>query len=335
MRSCFNDPQMSAPRILVVKLSSIGDLFHALPAVRMIKQELGATVDWVTQAPYRELVQCFEDVSNVIVYPRHGFLQGALPMMRELRRQPYDLVLDFQGLFKSAVVTRLSRSSRKIGPSYHREGSRFAYTEVAGIRDRSRHAVEQALDVVDHLAIARTDVRFPVVYPATSVPEGGSRVALIPCSRWETKNWPVEHFVEVGQSLAGQGVQIFLVGGSEDLSVCKRLEDVIPGAINLCGKTNLVTLGATLQVMDLVVTVDTGPMHMAAAAGVPVLAIFGATDPLRTGPYGASHVVLTVGELTCRPCLSRTCARGDLACLREIPPARVVDQACAMLANAE
>ena len=101
--------------------------------------------------------------------------------------------------------------------------------------------------------------------------------------------------------------------------------------VNVCGKTSLVELGSLLQEMDLAITVDSGPMHMAASAGVPVLAIFGATDPRRTGPFGEKHRVVVMEGLECRPCFSDWCARHDLACLRDLPAERVVTQAMEML----
>ena len=297
----------------------------------MLKTQLDATIDWVTQEPYKKLVHCFTDVTNVLTFPRHSFWTKAIPMMRELRYEHYDLVIDFQGLFKSGFVTRMARTERRIGPSYHREGSVVTYSEIAGTRNPDRHAVEQALDVVEHLGLERTGVLFPVEFPHVEVSVGVPRVALVPCSRWPTKNWPSHHFAEVGQCLAMEGAEIFLMGSPADRQVCSELERAIPGAVNLCGKTDLVTLGGTIQAMDLVVSVDTGPMHIAAACGVPVLALFGATDAKRTGPYGSGHMVLFVDELACRPCRARVCVRKDLACLTRLAPKLVVETAKEML----
>ena len=320
-------------RILVIKLSSLGDLFHALPAVHILKQELNAIVDWVTQTTYVDLVKCFSDVNRVIAYPRKDFLSKASAFVRELKREPYDLILDLQGLLKSAIVARLARGKRRIGPSFAREGSRLLYDAVAGPKNKNRHAVEEVLDVVRYLGREVRKPEFPVVFPKVQRSEPAPRVAFVPCSRWPTKNWPAERFVEVGRALQEKaGATIFLVGSPEDKPTCDMIEQHLGGRpVNLCGKTTLVELGSLLQEMNLVVTVDSGPMHLAAAAGTPVLAVFGATDPKRTGPHGERHRVVVADGLGCRPCFSDRCATRDLACLRDLPAARVVDQALEML----
>lgn len=326
---------MSA-RILVIKLSSLGDLFHALPTVRNLKQELNATIDWVTQEPYVDLVKCFPDVNRVIAFPRRDFLMHSVAFIRDLRREKYELVLDLQGLLKSAMVARVARGGKRIGPSFAREGSRILYTAVAGPKNKNRHAVDEVLDVVRYLGFKVSTPEFPVVFPKTQRPEPSPRIAFIPCSRWLTKNWPAERFVEVGRALQERaGATIFLAGSPKDQPTCGVIEKQLGGCvINVCGKTSLIELGGLLQEVDLVITVDSGPMHMAAAVGRPVLAVFSATDPKRTGPYGERHRVVALEGLECRPCFSDRCARHDFACLRDLPAERVIAQAMKMLNTA-
>ncbi|MDD4736430.1 MAG: glycosyltransferase family 9 protein [Kiritimatiellae bacterium] len=317
------------PRVLIVKLSSLGDLFHALPAVHLIKKHLQAEVDWVTQPEYVPLVRCFTEVNHVISFPRRNMLRGLPTYLREVRRERYDYILDMQGLLKSALAAHLADGEVRIGPSYQREGARLFYHHVAGVRDKNRHAVEEALDVARFLNIPVDEIAFPVVFPEVPLEGAAPRVALIPCSRWVTKNPPSTLFSGVGRLLLERGVQsVFLVGAPDDASVCERLAAEIscPGVFNLCGKTTLPELGGILSRMDLVITVDSGPMHLAAAGGTRVAAVFGATDPLRTGPYGDGHILITEEGLACRPCLSRTCRRGDLACLNRLTPEQVLER---------
>lgn len=324
----------SSPRILVVKLSSLGDLFHALPTIRQLKQEWNATIDWVTQTPYVEVVKCFPDVNRVIAFPRRDFLKRSSAFVRDLRREKYDLILDFQGLLKSAFVARVARGRKRLGPSFAREGSRLLYAAVAGPKNKNRHAVDEILDMVRYLGREVRKPEFPVAFPKVPRPEPQPRVAFIPCSRWWTKNWPPERFVEVGCALQERaGATIFLFGSAEDGPVCDWIEKQIGGrVVNRSGKASLVELGSLLQEMDLTVTLDSGPMHMAAAIGRPVLAVFGATDPKRTGPYGEGHCIIAAEGLKCRPCLSdRRCARRDFACLRGLPAERVITRALEML----
>jgi lipopolysaccharide heptosyltransferase II len=235
---------------------------------------------------------------------------------------------------KSALVTRLARGAQRIGPSFHREGSRLFYNAVAGTRDKQRHAVEEVLDGVRHLnLLLPQQPEFPVVFPKKQIVVNHPRIALVPCSRWPTKNWPAAHFGEVALSLhAKTGATFFLVGAPEDRPVCDKIAAALgSAAVNLCGQTSLVELGSVLAEMDLALTVDSGPMHMAAALGVPVLALFGPTDPRRTGPYGARHRVLRAPETICATCFSDRCHRDHLLCMEYIQPAAVVSAALDML----
>ena len=321
-------------QILIIKLSSLGDLFHALPAVRALKQGLNAQVDWVTQTSYVELVRCFTDVRRVIGFPRRGNGKDWARFMHELRRERYDLILDLQGLMKSALVTRLARGARRIGPSFHREGSRMLYDAVAGLRNKERHAVDELLDVVRFLGAPIPAVaEFPVTFPQRHIEANHPRIALAPCSRWPTKNWPAARFGEVARALhAKTGATFFIVGAPEDRSVCDEIARVLgTTALNLCGQTSLVELGAVMAEMDLALTVDSGPMHMAAALGVPVLALFGPTDPRRTGPYGKQHRIWDVPEESCAKCFSARCRRGDLICMERIQPDAIIAAALDML----
>ena len=321
-------------QILVVKLSSLGDLFHALPAVHALRQGLGASVDWVTHTGYVEIVKNFTDVRRVIGFSRREWARESRTFLRELRRERYDLIVDLQGLTKSALVGWLARGPRRIGPSYHRELSRFFYNEVAGHRDKNRHAVEEALDVVRHLGLPfPATPEFPVAFPKQEFSAARPHIALAPCSRWETKNWPAARFAAVARELREKtGATFFLVGAPEDRPVCDEIAASLgAGAVNLCGQTSLAELGGVMQEMDLALTVDSGPMHIAAAVGVPVVALFGPTDPRRTGPFGPQHRVVAVPVRDCALCFRDRCKRGDLACMDRITPDRVVAAALELL----
>jgi ADP-heptose:LPS heptosyltransferase len=198
---------------------------------------------------------------------------------------------------KSALVAKWARGKRRIGPSFEREGARLLYDEVAGPRNKQRHAVEECLDVVRHLGLPVGEPKFPVTFPAFPLEASRPRVALLPCSRQARKNWPPARFVEVGRALRDEGASLFLIGSPADQPVCAGIARGIGGPVtDLCGRTSLLELGGLLRAMDLLVTVDSGPMHMAAALGTPVVAVFGPTHPERTGPFGDGHVVVKQGD---------------------------------------
>jgi lipopolysaccharide heptosyltransferase I len=283
----------SKARILVVKLSSLGDVIHALPAVHAIRCHLNARIDWVTQPEYEDLVRCFTDVDRVLLFHRKAAFRRMGALLRDVRAETYDLAIDFQGLMKSAIIVAAARAGRTLGPSYHREGSGLFYNDTAGSADRSRHAVLQAFDCAKFLGVPDSEIQFPISFPAAEINTARPRIMLIPCSRWPTKNWPADRFAELGQRLVNDlGATLYVAGGPADRDVCASIESSSAGIHNLCGKTTLPMLGGFLQEMDLVVTVDTGPMHMAAAVGTPVVAIFGPTNPERTSPFGTQHRIV-------------------------------------------
>jgi lipopolysaccharide heptosyltransferase I len=319
-------------RILVIKLSSLGDIAHALPAVRVLKERTGSAIDWVVQPEYAGLLAGCSDVAGIIEFPRRKLAQGFFGFLHALRRERYDLIVDFQGLLKSAVVARLARGDWRVGPAWAREGSAWFYDAQATPADGPRaHAVDELMDLVDLVAPGERNVPEPHLNISEAENDGspGPHVAFAPFSRWETKNWPLEKFAELGRRLAVEmGCRIRIVGSREDEAQGEDLARQIgERARNLCGKTDLPGLCSLLKSMDLLVTVDSGPMHWADALGVPLVAIFGATDPARTGPYRQlAHVVAKAG-LDCRPCHARICSRGDLACLRTLEVEQVLQAA--------
>lgn len=317
-------------RILIVKTSSLGDLFHALPAVHLLKTGLDAEIDWVVNAQYVGLAECFSDVRKVIPFPRQGLLPNFGRFRKELQRETYDLVVDLQGLLKSALICRMAKRSKGakiLGPSFQREGARFFYSAVVGRKNKQRHAVEENLDVLRFLEKADLPVEFPIRFPDVDFQclEKKPAVVFAPCSRHAAKNWPWKRFVELGEHL---DCQVILVGSPDDAETCEKIENHLPegACTNLCGRTSLLELGGVLQRADLVVTVDSGPMHMASAAGTPCLAIFGPTDPTRVGPYGDQHRVLRVSRV-------RNYSKNDLNSIRMVETIDVIKTAGDMLNN--
>ena len=323
-------------RILVIKLSSLGDIAHALPAVRALKERTGAVIDWVVQPEYAGLLAGCPDVEGRIEFPRRNFARQFFPFLRALRRARYDVIVDLQGLMKSAIVARLARGARRVGPAWAREGAhRFYDAQPPRGSGPRRHAVDELLDVADLVAPGAGAALEPRLTFAEAESDGrpGPHVAFAPFSRWATKDWPIEKFAELGRRLVAEmGCQIRIVGGRDDEAQGEALARQIGArAQNLCGKTDLPGLCSLLKGTDLLVSVDSGPMHWADAMGVPLVAVFGATDPARTGPHRQLAHVLAKEGLACRPCHSRICARGDLACLRTLDVDAVLQAALTRL----
>ncbi len=318
-------------RVLVVKTSSLGDLFHALPTVHLLRTGLNARIDWVVNRCYAPLVSCFRDVERVIPFPRDSLFKNLAAFGSDLRAENYDQVVDLQGLLKSALITRAACADRRLGPSFHREGSHLLYDQVVAARNKNRHAVDENLDVLRFLGLPAEPVDFPVSFPPSRLVQDspGPRILFSPCSRHAAKNWPIERFAEVGRTLYDTfDAVLYISGVPQDAAVCAELENSLPAGacVNLCGKTSLVELGSLLQRMDLAVTVDSGPMHMAAAIGTPTLAVFGPTDPVRVGPYGLRHRVLRRSQVA-------GYSKSDMESIRAVGVADVLSTACEMLSR--
>jgi len=324
-------------KILIVKLSSLGDILHVLPTVHEIRARTGADIHWAVHPAFAALVRTFRDVSRVVEVPRHGVLRQLPSAIRALRAERYDMAVDLHGLAKSAIVARLARADRRIGPSYCRECASLFFRERASGAAGSRHAVERAFDTLDYLGLPR-----PVkplspddfILPPPPVDFGAAPlVAIAPVSRWETKNWPPEKFAGTVRALGETrpDLRFAVIGGKADAAAGATVADAMPGrAANLCGKTTIAETMAILARAALLVAVDTGPVHMAAALGTKCLVVFGSTRPEWTGPWGEGHRVLAAG-LECQPCVKRRCRRGDMACLAAIAPAAVASAATDML----
>lgn len=321
------------PRVLLVKMSSLGDLIHALPTVAALKRGLGCHLTWVVNAIYADLVRCCPAVDAVLPFDRRHPVRHLPAFLGGLRRERYHLALDLTGLLRSALIARLARAEVVLGPSYNREGARLLYHAKIGPRQLDRHAILQNLDAAAYLGLEADPGAFPLRFPApaTPLPAGRPVAALIPGARWATKRWPVGRFAAVAAGLLGEKVHVLVLGEE-----ARGADGGWPAGVqDLRGKTSLVELGAVLTRAHLVIANDTGPMHLAAALGRPVIALMGPTDPRRTGPAGLGHRVLS-GFPPCSPCFSRTCRNPDhLCCLTAVGPEAVLTAARDILERRE
>jgi heptosyltransferase-1 len=282
-------------RILVVKLSALGDLLHAVPVVHRLAEQYHCPIDWVTQPEYADLVACHRDVDRVIAFPRKGGVSKLRTFVRELREQSYDLALDLQGLTKSGLVLGLSKSRRKICTSKPREIAAWFAHEIPESKAPTPHAMDRLFDSLRHLEINPDPVVYPLEFPpGPEFSSTMSKLAIAPRSRWPGKDWPAERFIELARSLAGQmELEVYVLGGPADRELGVRMvKDIGKNSHNLCGQHPMLALGVILRQMDCLVCNDSGPMHMGAAVGTPVVALFGPTDPDKTGPWGPGHQVL-------------------------------------------
>lgn len=329
-------------KILLIKLSAIGDVVQTLPALEAIKTLYpDSEITWVVEDAAAGILEGHPAIDKLLISRRKSWLRqikspatfrlgldGSRRFVRDLRSIEFDIAIDFQGLLKSAVIIGLARAARKIGFNGTRELSYLFLNERLPAYDLEKHALERYLDVARHLGAAHpaTTCTLPIQNEITDIrgkvrqirQEGGRLVVINPVARWKTKLWPEKNFSELADRLIREKQAIVVFTGSPaDQIVTRRImAGMRYPALDWCGKTSLKELAALATVCDLFITTDTGPMHLAAAAGARVLALFGPTAPWRTGPYGASHIVLRSG-IRCSPCFQRACDK-EKECMRGI-----------------
>jgi lipopolysaccharide heptosyltransferase I len=306
----------SAPRILIIKPSSLGDIVHALPTVNGLRQKFpDAHIAWLVNDSLGSLLNRCPIINEVIPFPRHVYSQ--LPaLVRRLRAAHYDLVLDLQGLLRSGLITAATGAARRVGLSDAREGSRLFYNEIVSVP--RLHAVDRYLLAARYLGCPTTPVEFPLGLEGAA-PAEPKPIAINPSARWPTKLWGDDKFAELIHSLPRD--RIVLTGSAAER---ERIDRLAPGCRNLAGKTDLLALAELYRRCAVVITNDSGPMHIAAAVGTPVIAIFGPTDPLLTGPYGRQHIVLRAG-IPCSPCLNDRCThQPPMECMSSVTVAQVL-----------
>jgi len=292
-------------RLLVVKTSSIGDVIHALPVVQAIREAAPhLTLGWVVRRRCADVLRGNPCIDHLCVMPDKPSLSELMALRGELRASRYDLALDMQGLLLSGLVTRLSGAPVRVGWDRNREANALFLTHptVPG-KVRDRHEVDLLYGFAGALGVHAAHPEFtPQPYLAA---EGAGRadewLSVLPRPRIALnigasrayKRWPADRWASVAQALAASGQGLVFVGDKNDAEVVARIKSSLTdGYVDLAGKTTLRELASVLAACDLLVTADTGPMHVAVAVGTPVVALFGATDPARHGPYGARNVVL-------------------------------------------
>jgi heptosyltransferase I len=326
-------------RILLIKPSSLGDIVHALPVVSAIKAQWpGSHLTWVVKRQWADLVERAEGIDRV--WPVDMTVGSWIREGRALRAQRFDLAIDLQGLFRSGVLTWLSGAPTRIGFANGREGSPWFYTRRVPVLSPDVHAVDRYLSVAAALGASLPDKpRFGfklLEEDMAAVREIAERrgfsvdrpwIAMNIGARWPTKRWPLESFAAVVDQLyEARRDPLVMIGGSEERADTKRLKVLTKSPfIDLCGEIPLKYLPALLSTSTAMITNDSGPMHIAAGLGVPVVAMFGPTSAVRTGPYGTGHHVLS-GQVSCSPCFSRVCRHNpEMECLHVVTPTQVVD----------
>jgi lipopolysaccharide heptosyltransferase I len=331
---------MTPERIALIKPSALGDVVHALPVLSALRRAFpAACITWVVNAGYEPLLAGHPDLTDTLPFDRGAFRKGvraaaaySARFAAELRRRRFDLVLDLQGLLRSGLMTLATGARRRVGFANAREGARHAYTRRVPVPDADRlHAVDRYWRVAEAVGAGDGPKRFHVPLRPDAVAWAVDMLAAYPRplvavgvgARWVTKRWPPAHFAELLRRAQGHfgGTAVF-VGGGEDSPLSQETTAGLRGpALDLTGRTTLPQLAAALAAADVMVSNDTGPLHLAAALGRPCVAPYTCTRAARHGPYGspAGGVETTV---PCGGSYLKTCPRGTV-CFADLTPDRL------------
>ncbi|MEI7591069.1 MAG: lipopolysaccharide heptosyltransferase II [Deltaproteobacteria bacterium] len=333
-------------KILIVKLSAIGDVVHTLPVCASIRKKFpSAEISWIVEEMASDLLVGNPNIDKVIISPRRSviaeFKRGHFLLayrltkdfLRQIRQMgTYDIAIDIHGLLKSALIMFFIKAKRKIGYNSMQEFSGLFYNEKI-FEDMSKHAVDRYLDFATYLGVgsimpdffipasAETKATAKNILERNGIKDGEQFVVISPTALWETKLWQNEQFALLADMIITKlGMKVVLTGSYSHECVEIENMSVKNKIINLAGQTTLLELAEICRQAKVVVSTDSGAMHIASAVGVPIIAIFGPTDPKLTGPYGKNSVVIK-SSVACSPCLKKKCS--DKKCMKEISAERV------------
>jgi lipopolysaccharide heptosyltransferase I len=302
-------------KILVIKPSALGDVVHSLPFLSAIRKRYGdAEIHWLIARSFEDLLRSHPMISRLWVIDKDRWkrlsnvsatVRSLRVLMRQLRAERYDLVVDLQGLFRSGLLCGATRSPVRVGFREGREASPLFYSHrIRGGRDC--HAIERYMKVARSLGADADRIEYPFGWDLSPSHHPANLpydyVVMAPAAGGEAKRWPAERFGQLASRLPWPSV---VISGRSDAHLVEQVVAASSGrALSLAGKTSLREAAAVIRRARAFISNDTGPMHIAAALGVPVFAVFGPTSAARTGPYGPEHTIITA-RLACSPCYRR------------------------------
>lgn len=350
-------------KILIIKPSSLGDVIHALPFLNAVKETFpDSRIDWVISSSLRGILEDNPLIENLISLNKDSWksvkkipetVSELSSLRRTLKSGQYDIVVDLQGLLRSGLIAFAAPAALKVGFADSREGSRFFYDKKVTV-NKNLHAADKCLEVARAIGANAGSVRFPLKISRNSkdkvkrlLGSVNEYIVIVPSARWASKRWPAGSFASLISEVPAPCV---ITGGKGDNIIAEKIIESLTNKslhagssstinehtekekarhserlINLCGKTDLKELAALMAGAKAVVSNDSGPMHIAAALGRPTIALFGPTDPEKTGPYGwhtNDNLTVIQAQAPCRPCRRRSC--DELICMESITVSTVL-----------
>jgi len=321
----------STPSILIILMGSIGDVARGLSLVSHLKANLPKSrITWLVEPKCADLVGLHPQIDNIIIFKRAWSVTAVLDIYKQLRKEHFDITLDLQRHLKSGFFSLLSNSQRRIG--FHQKNAKefnwIFNNEHIDYFSEKLPKLQHYFKFLDYLGFpGPVDVDFGLSefeanqympHPLSELQH--PLVAVLLGSRWESKDWFVDGYIQLVQQIMATGdLQVALIGDRSQAADAQKISEnmTTKGIINFVGKTSLVELTAVLKLSAVAIGPDSGPGHLTAAVGTPYVALFGPTSPKRTAPYGCEHLVVQA-ELNCIPCYKKQCPEHTKQCMYAI-----------------
>jgi heptosyltransferase-2 len=313
-------------KILIIRLSSLGDILLSTPVIRSLKRKFpNSQIDFVVKKKFKDALLYNPNISSVIIYEK----EKAKQLKYDLRIANYDLVIDIQNNFRSNDLTKLIKAQIRRFKKPSMKKLLLVWFKINLLKDlktiSERYAETAGVDI--------DNKELELFYPQNikaELDDGKKYIGLCPGSKHFTKRWPSEYFIELGNKLAKQGFTIVLFGGKDDKELCSTISMNIDGSINLQNEDQLLQTAAEMKRCKLIISNDSGLMHTASAAGIPLVSIFGSTvREFGFMPAGSQNLILENKLLSCRPCShigKSSCPKKHFKCMKEITPGLVLIQ---------
>lgn len=330
-------------KIFILKPSSLGDIVQALPVLRLLRLSLPQSqIYWWVDTRFSSLLEGDKDLTGIVYFDRYhwsnpNYWGEVFRIISKVRNQRFDWVIDLQGLLRSGAFAWITNGDLLIGVDEQREGANGFYDIAVRRPSYYTHAVDWYLEV---LRVLNIPVHFdfdwiPIRYDVFEkvIKKWNLKdlkfIVISAGGRWQTKKWFDEYYIELVKKIAREDkeVNFLIIGSQECFELGSRIKEILKDrCINTAGNTTILEMIEIVRLSQFMISNDTGPMHIASALKKPVVAIFGPTEPRRTGPYCFLQGVVQA-SLPCIPCLKRKCKNPvKLECLRLITPEIVIDK---------
>ncbi len=338
-------------KILIVRLSAIGDVVHTLPIIHSLKKRFpDCQIGWAVEDRASDIIVNNPLIDKVFIFPKNkwkkrGFsiknLREFLSIISDIREEKFDIAIDVQELFKSGLITYLSGAKRRIAHKGTREFADFFINEKLPAHDNfdpEKLIIERYLEPAKHLGADVEDIQFSLppakqetIEKIDNLLSGIDKEIVIfsPATIWKSKHWIEEYWAELLDKLSGEYKVIF-TGTANDKELIKRITSHAKTSdyLDLTGKTSILELIELCNRAKYFIAPDTGPAHIANATQKPkIIMIFGSTGVSRTPPYGEKHSAVST-KLSCQPCFKRNCPRKDfpMECMHKITPEMILQK---------